>query len=87
MKWNAESLSSQTQNCVNPLPNNKNVDSSRLKVFADNNLNVGRMMEFAFIWLEDIVGRGENARYLHFLLFELCSLNLVPPRPAQVAQW
>ena len=43
-----------------------------MKVFADNNLNMAEMMEFIFERVENIVGKGENAVYQHFLLFPKC---------------
>ena len=65
----------KTTNCgrhFNPLPNNKILDVSKLKAFADNNLNVNRKLKFAFGRVENIVGKGENAGYQHFLLFPQC---------------
>ena len=59
-------------NQFNPLPNNKILDVSKLKTFADNNLNVNRKLKFAFGRVENIVGKGENAGYQHFLLFPQC---------------
>ena len=58
------------------LPNNstENVGLSKLKAFADDNLNVAKMMEFFFDRLENIVGIGENAGCQHFLLFLRCFL-------------
>ena len=38
-------------------------------VFADDNLNEAHMMIYVFDRVENIVGRGENAGYQHFLLF------------------
>ena len=40
--------------------------------------------------LENVVGKGENADYQHFLLFPQCFQNSFFPRgrqPARVAQW
>ena len=39
----------------------KKVDLSKLKAFADDNLNVSQAMEFVFSRLENIVEKGENA--------------------------
>ena len=45
---------------------NKFLDLSKLKSFADN--VVAKMMISAFEKPENIVGKGENAGYQHFLL-------------------
>ena len=54
------------------LPHDKYVDLSKLKIFADDNLNVVQMMEFIFDGEENIVENGENAGYQHFLFFPQC---------------
>ena len=57
----------------NSLPNDKFFDWSKLKVYADE-----KKMLFIFLcggWrirVENIVGKGENAGYQHFLLFTQC---------------
>ena len=56
----------------NPLPNGKILDQSKLKAFADDNLNVYQKLKFALGRVENIVGKGENAGYQHFLLFPQC---------------
>ena len=43
-----------------------------MKAFADNNLNVYQKLKFALGRVENIVGKGENAGYQHFLLFPQC---------------
>ena len=53
----------------NPLPNDKILDCSKLKAFADDKIKVFEMMIFVFDRVENIVGKGENAGYQHFLLF------------------
>ena len=57
---------------VNSLTNDKNLDRSKLKAFADDNLNVNQKFKFALGRVENIVGKGENAGIQHFLLFPLC---------------
>ena len=59
-------------NCLNPLPDDKILDWSKLKAFADDNLNVAKMMISLYDRVEKIVGKGENAGYQHFLLFPQC---------------
>ena len=54
------------------LPNNKILDRSKLKAFADDKIKVRKMMIFVFARVENIVGKGENAGYQHFLLFPQC---------------
>ena len=54
------------------LPNDKILDLSKLKAFADNNLNVNQKLKVASEKVENIVGKGENAGYQHFLLFPQC---------------
>ena len=58
-----------TPNKFNPLPNDKMLDSSKFKAFADDKINVGKKTETVYGKLENNVGKGENAGYQHFLLF------------------
>ena len=51
------------------LPNNKILDLSKLKGSADNKINVTKKLKFALERAENIVGKGENSDYQHFLLF------------------
>ena len=50
----------------------KILDLFRLKVFLDVNLTVTQKSKFALGRVENIVGKGENAGYQHFLLFLQC---------------
>ena len=59
-------------NHINSLPNDKFLDWSIGKAFADNKLNVAEKLEFILGRVENIVGKGENAGYQHFLLFPQC---------------
>ena len=43
---------------------------SKLKAFADKILNVAENLKFVLQRVENIVGKGENAGYQHFLLFQ-----------------
>ena len=54
---------------VNSLPNDKILDMTKLRAFAGDKINVAQMMIFVFDRVENIVGKGENAGYQHFLLF------------------
>ena len=57
-------------NTIKSLPNDKILDWSRLAAFVDDNLN--QILKFAMGMVENIVGKGENAGYQHFLLFPPC---------------
>ena len=59
----------------NSLPDDKILDLSKLKAFSDDNLNVYQKLKFALGRVENIVGKGENAGYQHFLLFPQCFLK------------
>ena len=54
------------------VPNDKILDVTKLKAFADDNINVAQMMIFVFDRVENIVGKGEDAGCKHFLLFPQC---------------
>ena len=45
---------------VNPLPNDKILDLFKMKVFADDILNVTENLTFLFDRVENIVGKGER---------------------------
>ena len=51
------------------LPNDKCLDWSKLKAFADDKLKVTERLKIVKGKVENIVGKGENADYQHFLLF------------------
>ena len=57
---------------LNSLPNDKILDWSKLKTFADDKIEVLKMVIFVFDRVENIVGKGENAGYQYFLLFPQC---------------
>ena len=52
-----------------PLSKDKILDRSKLKAFADDKINLNKNSKFVFGRVENIVGKGENAAYQHFLLF------------------
>ena len=62
----------QLQDGIDPLSNDKFLDLTKLKAFADDKLNVAKMTTFLFDRAENIVGKGENAGDQHFLLFLQC---------------
>ena len=59
-------------NVFNSLPNDKFLDCSKFKGFADNKLDVAEKLQFVLGRVENIVGKGENAGHQHFLLFLQC---------------
>ena len=57
---------------MNALPNNKNLDRTKLEAFADNEINLNEKLKHDFGRVEKIVGKGENTGYQYFLLFQQC---------------
>ena len=57
---------------LNPFPNKKNLDWSKLKAPADNKINITLKLKFVSSRVENIVGKGDNAGYQHCLLFPQC---------------
>ena len=57
------------------LRNDKILDTSKkLKAFADNKIDMILKLKYALEWIENIVGKRENAGKQHFLLFSYCYL-------------
>ena len=61
--------------CVYSLPNDKVLGWSKLKGFADVKINVNERLKFGLRGVENVVRKGENAGYHHFLLFPQCFLK------------
>ena len=57
---------------INPLPNDKILDVTKLKAFADDKLKVAKMRISLIDRVENTMEKGENAVHQHFLLFPLC---------------
>ena len=57
---------------VNSLPNDKILDRSKFKAFAEDMINMTEKLNFVLGRVETIVEKGENAGYQHFLLFPQC---------------
>ena len=55
--------------CINPFPHNKILDQAKLKAFADDKLNVTKMIISFFDRVKNIVGKRRNCLYKQFLLF------------------
>ena len=68
----AESVYTLASTNINSLPNDKILDWSKLKVFADDKINLAENFKFGLGRVENSVGKGENAGYQHFLLFPQC---------------
>ena len=45
---------------------------SKLKAFPDNKMSMTRKLKFDLGMVENIVGKGENAGYQHFLHYPQC---------------
>ena len=56
----------------NSLPNDKNLDLSKFKAYADDKMYVTKNLIFVLGKVKNILGKGENAGYQHFLLFPTC---------------
>ena len=66
---------------INPLPDDKILDWSKLKAFADDKLNVTKMIISVFDRVENIVGKGEiacksNLSFSHNVFKRLLSQRL-----------
>ena len=57
---------------INCLPNDKVLDLSNLKGFADDKRKMTQKLKFVLERVKYIVGKGENAGYQDFLLFPQC---------------
>ena len=57
---------------MNSLSNAKILDRSKLKAFAEDKSNAIEKIKFLLEWVENFVGKGENASFQHFLLFPKC---------------
>ena len=57
---------------INSLPNDKILDRSKFKAFADDKIIATENFKSVLETVENIVGKGENAGYQHFLLFPQC---------------
>ena len=58
-----------------PFPNRQVLDLSKLEEFADDNFKFDKNGRNLSMWVENIVGKGEIARYEQFLLFPRCFQN------------
>ena len=54
---------------LNSLPNDKILEWTKLKAIADDKIDVAKIMISVYNWVENIVGKGENAGYNVFQKF------------------
>ena len=64
-----------------PFPKQEILEKAKLKGFPDDKLTLVRNLISLFDWVENIVGKGENAGYQHFLLFPQCFQKAFIPDP------
>ena len=62
----------------NFLPHGKILDWSKLRAFTDDKINVTEKLKFVLGRIENIVEKGQNAGYHHFLLFPKCFSRSFP---------
>ena len=53
------------------------LDRSKMKAHADDKINVNQKLRFVLGRVENILGKGENAGYQHFLIFPQCFRRLL----------
>ena len=68
----------------NALPNDKILDLTKFKAFADNKTILIKKLKFIWERVENTVGKGENAGYQHFLLLLQCFQKLSFPEVFKV---
>ena len=54
------------------LPDDTFLDWSKLEAFADDKVNATQNLKFVLGRVDNIVGKGDNGGYQHFLLFPQC---------------
>ena len=57
---------------LNPFPHNKILDQTKLKAFADDKLDITKMIISVFDRVENIVGKGEIACTSNFSFYPQC---------------
>ena len=63
--------------CINSLSNDKILDYSKLKAFADNKINVTQKLKYKLGRLENIVGKGGNAGHRFALCPQFFNIPLI----------
>ena len=54
---------------ITPVPDDKILTLSKMKAFADDKINVTEKLSLVLGRVENIVEKGENTGYQHFILF------------------
>ena len=72
---------------INPLPDDNILDWSKLKAFADDKLNVTKMIISVFDRVENIVGKGEIACTSNFSFSHNVFKRLLTQRRQKVSLW
>ena len=62
---------------VNPLPNGKILDVTKLKAFAVDKLKFVKMTISLLVTVENTVGKGDNAVFLNAFFFQVIKSQLV----------
>ena len=62
---------------VNSLPNDKILDFAQIERICRQQNKCDLKTDFCFGRVENIMGKGENAGFQHFLLFRLCFKRLL----------
>ena len=62
-------LENKSENFLNSLPNDKILDQSKFKTFADDIIKIFKMMISVFDRVENIVGKGDKCWLPAFSLF------------------
>ena len=55
---------------LNPLPHDKILDWSKFKALADDKINATQNLKFVLEKVKNILEKGENVVYQHFLFFQ-----------------
>ena len=69
---------------INSWTNDKILVRSKFKAFVDNKIILTKKLKSMLEKVENIVGKGENADYQHFLLFPQCFQKLSFPEVKKV---
>ena len=69
---------------INYFPEEKVSDWTKLKASADDKINVTEKIEICFWKCKNMVGKGENAGFQHFLLFSQCFQKVPISRSSKV---
>ena len=66
------SFGKELKRYLNSSPNNKILGRSKFEALADDKMNVNEKLNYGLGRVENIVGKGVNAGYQHFLCFSEC---------------